>query len=97
MSRLDEDYCTASTHTKTFRRSVLQGRWSFRGEKCVYTLQYLCYNTGMEKSPQAKRPARFAPPEKLMNKTFYRFFFSFVAVIAGTLLFILILGIGAEV
>ena len=51
----------------------------------------------MEKSPQAKRPARFAPPEKLMNKTFYRFFFSFVAVIAGTLLFILILGIGAEV
>ncbi|MCA9362451.1 hypothetical protein KC906_03670 [Candidatus Kaiserbacteria bacterium] len=31
--------------------------------------------------------------QKLANKTFYRFLFSFVAVIAGVLLFILILSI----
>lgn len=35
--------------------------------------------------------------EKLLNKSFYRFFFSFVAVIAGVLFFILILGIGSGV
>jgi hypothetical protein len=34
-------------------------------------------------------------PEKVLNKTFYRFLFSFVAVIAGTLLFILFLGVGS--
>lgn len=28
----------------------------------------------------------------MFNKTFYKFFFSFIAVIAGVLLFILILG-----
>lgn len=35
-------------------------------------------------------------PQKLMNKTFYKFLFSFVAVIAGVLLFILVLGVGTN-
>jgi len=39
-------------------------------------------------SPQSERPKY-----KLLNKNFYRFFFSFIAVIASVLL--LILGIGA--
>ena len=32
----------------------------------------------------------------MFNNTFYKFLFSFVAVIAGTLFFILILGLGSE-
>ena len=36
------------------------------------------------------------PPQKIINKTFYRFLFSFVAVIAGVLLFILVLGVGTD-
>ena len=40
-------------------------------------------------------PKKEAFSRKLLNKSFYRFVFSFVAVIAGTLLFILVLGIGA--
>jgi hypothetical protein len=35
-----------------------------------------------------------APAQKLFNKTFYRFLFSFVAVIASVLLLILVLGVG---
>ncbi|MBP9843137.1 MAG: hypothetical protein KBC62_03990 [Candidatus Pacebacteria bacterium] len=35
--------------------------------------------------------------QKLLNKTFYRFVFSFIAVIAGVLFFILVLGVGSEV
>ncbi|MCB9818073.1 hypothetical protein H6787_01145 [Candidatus Nomurabacteria bacterium] len=35
--------------------------------------------------------------EKLMNKSFYRFLFSFIAVIAGVLLFILVVGVGSGV
>lgn len=35
--------------------------------------------------------------QKLANKTFYRFVFSFIAVIAGVLFFILVLGVGSEV
>lgn len=35
--------------------------------------------------------------QKLLNKTFYRFLFSFIAVIAGVLFFILVLGVGNEV
>lgn len=34
---------------------------------------------------------------KYANKTFYRFVFSFIAVIAGVLFFILVLGVGSEV
>lgn len=34
---------------------------------------------------------------KLFNKTFYRFLFSFIAVIAGVLMLILVLGVGSEV
>jgi hypothetical protein len=30
----------------------------------------------------------------MFNKTFYKFLFSFVAVVAGTLIFILIVGMG---
>ena len=33
-------------------------------------------------------------PQKVLNKTFYRFLFSFMAVVASALLFILVLGIG---
>jgi hypothetical protein len=32
----------------------------------------------------------------MFNQTFYRFVFSFVAVVAGTLLFILVVGMGAD-
>ncbi|MCA9355696.1 hypothetical protein KC865_04120 [Candidatus Kaiserbacteria bacterium] len=32
--------------------------------------------------------------QKILNKTFYRFFFSFIAVIAGVLLLILVVGVG---
>jgi len=32
----------------------------------------------------------------MFNKTFYKFLFSFVAVVAGTLLFILIIGLGVK-
>jgi hypothetical protein len=35
-------------------------------------------------------------PAKLLNKTFYRFLFSFIAVLAGTLLFILVLGMSSS-
>lgn len=38
-----------------------------------------------------------APPKKMANKTFYQFLFSFVAVVAGVLLFILVLGVGSGV
>lgn len=31
----------------------------------------------------------------MFNKTFYKFLFSFIAVIAGVLLFILVVGMGA--
>jgi hypothetical protein len=31
----------------------------------------------------------------MFNKSFYQFLFSFIAVIAGTLLFILVIGLGA--
>ncbi len=41
-----------------------------------------------------RRPVLLPPPRKLLNKSFYRFLFSFIAVIAGVLLFILVLGIG---
>jgi len=34
---------------------------------------------------------------KLVNKTFFRFMFSFVAVIAGVLLLILVLGVGGDI
>lgn len=30
--------------------------------------------------------------QRILNKTFYRFLFSFIAVIAGVLMFILVLG-----
>ena len=36
-------------------------------------------------------------PQKLMNKTFFKFMFSFVAVIAGVLLLILMIGVGSDV
>ncbi len=32
----------------------------------------------------------------MFNQSFYRFVFSFVAVVAGTLVFILVVGMGAE-
>lgn len=32
--------------------------------------------------------------QKILNKSFYRFVFSFIAVVTGVLLFILVLGIG---
>jgi len=32
----------------------------------------------------------------MFNKTFYTFVFSFMAVVVGTLLFILVVGIGAD-
>jgi hypothetical protein len=32
-------------------------------------------------------------PESLFNKTFYQFLFSFIAVIAGVLVFVLVLGV----
>jgi hypothetical protein len=46
------------------------------------------------------RPAGFsstqkAAPRKILNKTFYRFLFSFIAVIAGVLMFIIVLGVGS--
>ena len=34
-------------------------------------------------------------PQRILNKNFYRFLFSFIAVIAGVLLFVLVLGIGS--
>jgi hypothetical protein len=34
---------------------------------------------------------------KLTNKSFYRFVFSFIAVIAGVLLLILVLGVSGDV
>jgi hypothetical protein len=37
-----------------------------------------------------------AEPQKLLNKTFYKFLFSFAAVIAVVLLFILVLGVGSS-
>jgi hypothetical protein len=36
-------------------------------------------------------------PKKVFNKNFYRFAFSFVAVVAGVLVLILLIGVGAEV
>ncbi|MCD5381350.1 MAG: hypothetical protein LR008_02125 [Candidatus Pacebacteria bacterium] len=36
-------------------------------------------------------------PKKIVNKTFYQFLFSFIAVVAGVLLFILVLGVGSGV
>jgi len=48
--------------------------------------------------PSPKIPKRPIPQsQNLLNKTFYRFFFSFIAVIAGVLLFILVLGVGGGV
>jgi hypothetical protein len=35
------------------------------------------------------------PNKKILNKTFFHFVFSFVAVVAGVLLFILVLGISS--
>lgn len=32
-------------------------------------------------------------PQTLFNKTFYQFLFSFIAVIAGVLVFVLVLGV----
>jgi len=32
-------------------------------------------------------------PKKLLNKTFYQFLFSFIAVVAGVLVFVLVLGV----
>lgn len=40
---------------------------------------------------------RMVMPPKILNKTFYQFLFSFVAVIAGVLLLILVLGVGSGV
>lgn len=45
-------------------------------------------------TPKFKRLLLKAP-QKIVNKTFYRFLFSFVAVVSGVLLFILVLGAGA--
>ena len=36
-------------------------------------------------------------PAKVFNKNFYRFAFSFVAVVAGVLVLILLIGVGADV
>lgn len=36
-------------------------------------------------------------PKKILNNNFYRFLFSFIAVIAGVLLFVLVLGVGGGV
>ncbi len=36
-------------------------------------------------------------PFKILNKTFYKFLFSFIAVVAGVLLFILMLGVSSGV
>ena len=33
----------------------------------------------------------------MFNQTFYKFLFNFVAVIAGTLIFVLIIGFGAHI
>jgi hypothetical protein len=32
----------------------------------------------------------------MFNQTFYKFLFSFIAIVAGTLLFILIVGMGVD-
>jgi hypothetical protein len=49
-------------------------------------------------APQKQRiTSREWVEQKLTNKTFYRFVFSFVAVIAGVLFFVLVLGMGSEV
>ena len=36
-------------------------------------------------------------PKRVFNKNFYRFAFSFVAVVAGVLVVILIIGVGVDV
>jgi len=36
-------------------------------------------------------------PERILNKNFYRFLFSFIAVVAGVLLFIVVLGVGSGI
>ena len=36
-------------------------------------------------------------PKKVLNKNFYRFAFSFVAVVAGVLVLILLIGVGVDV
>jgi len=46
--------------------------------------------------PPRKNAFRQNISEKLANKTFYRFLFSFIAVVAGVLLFILLIGTGGE-
>ena len=47
--------------------------------------------------PEKQNQKPLTYPEKLTNKTFFRFMFSFVAVIAGVLLLILVLGVGSEI
>ena len=37
------------------------------------------------------------PLQRLLNKSFYKFLSSFIAVVVGTLLLILVLGIGSNV
>lgn len=51
-----------------------------------------------------EKPKSFLPSnlqsrleERIVNKTFYRFVFSFIAVIAGVLFFILVVGIGGGI
>jgi len=52
-----------------------------------------------EKEEKRNGPASSLPPvsQKIFNKTFFRFLFSFVAVVAGVLLFILVLSAGGGV
>jgi hypothetical protein len=47
-------------------------------------------------SPDESKQSQL-PEVKLFNRSFYRFFFSFIAVVAGALLFILVLGSGSEI
>ena len=62
---------------------------------CSQGSKHICYTTHMNQPiPPTERKAPRS--QKLLNKTFYRFVFSFVAVVAGVLLFILALGISAN-
>lgn len=56
-----------------------------------YLVYWCCMN--QEESPSIL----YKKEEKLLNKTFYRFLFSFITVIAGVLFFILVLGVGGKV
>ncbi len=51
----------------------------------------------MTEYPHSTSEPRFPRTQKLLNKTFYKFLFSFIAVIAGVLLFVLVLGVGSGV